>query len=71
MTTAPRAEARFLLDGLGTRGFRDAWCIWWAHLFPTAEFMRARYPVCDARLVPLLYVWRLCDGGYKFIRSAI
>jgi len=71
MITSPRVEARLALDTFGIPGVPRKFAFWLYHLFPSFEFMRERYGIRDARWIPFFYVWRILEGFFKFVRSAV
>lgn len=71
VTTAQRADARTLLDGLHTPGLRAKLRFWLRHLLPTVSYMRAHYRIENTILIPFYYVRRAVEGLYKVARSTI
>ena len=71
MMTARWGQVRVILDGLSMPGVRKKLGVWLHHIFPSIKFMRERYRIRDSRWVPLFYLWRICDGLFRFARSAI
>ncbi len=71
MMTAQRDEARFLLDAFSQPTVARMARFWIHHLFPTRGYMRERYSIRDERWLPLFYIWRLIEGSWKMLRSAI
>jgi hypothetical protein len=71
LTNAPWTQARLALDVMGTTGWRNKLSIWAHHIFPSVDYMCDRYAIRIRYLVPLFYIWRLLDGSFKLVRSAI
>jgi hypothetical protein len=71
MVRARHSHARLLWDGLSVRGMRRRFEYWLQHAFPSVAFMRTRYRINHMRFLPLYYLWRVSNGAFKIIRSAI
>ncbi len=64
-TLARRNDARVVLDAWYQPSLRTKFEFWLRQLFPSRAYMRARYQVGNARLLPLYYVRRLARGATK------
>ncbi len=71
MLTAPRGEARVILDTLSARDLSGRLIFGLRHIFPSAEYMRERYRIREMRLLPFYYARRLADGARKLGQSLI
>ena len=71
MLTAPRGEARVILDTLSAPDLSGRLAFGLRHIFPSAEYMRERYRIREMRLLPLYYARRPADGARKLGRSMI
>lgn len=69
LMTAPRGEARFLLDAFSLPGVQAEAQFVWYHLFPSRAYLRKRYPARETQSTAWLYLWRFADGILKFFRS--
>lgn len=71
LMTAPRGQARFLLD---TLSLPDAKCraqFLWYHLFPSGAYLRERYPARRDKSAAWLYAGRFLGGIYSFFRALV
>src|SRR5581483_8960170 len=71
LTTTPFTEARTLLDVLDTPGWNAKLRFAREQLFPNAAYMRSRYNMTNAALLPLYYARRLAESTFKFTRSLL
>ena len=61
----PSAMTRLTLDLRASRTWRERYLLLAAHVFPPDHFMASRYPGKQGWPKPLLYLYRLVDGGWS------
>lgn len=71
LASGGESQARVILDGIDLPTNRARLRYWLRHMFPTASYMRTRYRISNALLVPIYYVWRIAAGGYRAARALI
>lgn len=66
--TEPRTPLAQLASDLGaTRGWAARAALVAGHLFPPRAYMQQAYGISNAALLPLLYVYRIARGGWRWI----
>lgn len=68
---AQSTKAFIALQGLTTPGLHAKIAFWLCYGVPSAAYMRARYGIRRARLLPMFYLWRVAGGFAQVARSFI
>lgn len=71
LTSRGEMQARVILDGIDLGRPTASLHLWLRHMFPTPDFMRTRYHISNGGLLPLYYLWRILDGGFKAARALV
>lgn len=61
----PSARTRLELDLRASRTWRECYLLLASHVFPPHHFMASRYPGKQGWPMPLLYCYRLVEGGWS------